>query len=80
MTKIEIFWNDDFVGDLSNISIDNFEYYGDWLPAATPVAKDFMDRVRNGDEIEVRLGATPSKLIGYVGLSAENRISIMTHP
>ena len=57
------------IGYIQDMKTDMFDWYGKWLPENNTAAKDFLNELNQGDEVQIQIGSH-HKTIGYVSIDS----------
>lgn len=67
MSKEKVFWKKAFIGYLIDGEVDNFDYFGEWLPEKnSKLVDEFYKKIEVDGEVYVCVGNEKSGMIGNV--------------
>ena len=56
-SKHPVIWEGVVVGEVDDISCDNFNVFGRWYPANTDATAKFYEQLRHGRELRISVGS-----------------------
>jgi hypothetical protein len=59
---ISVYWRGEVVGYMLTNEVDNFNIYGKWKPAASPLTHEFLSRLAYEEELHIEVAGTKSWL------------------
>jgi hypothetical protein len=70
------------VGFVEDLAVDNFDWYGKWLPLDGTATQEFLEALQSGQELWVQIGTEEPPAIGTVDLEAfhQQEITIKYRP
>lgn len=67
MDKEKVFWGKNFIGYLLNGKIDNFDFYGKWIPGEnTELLAEFYRKIEEEEEEYIFVGDEKKGMIGTI--------------
>ncbi|MEL7498758.1 MAG: hypothetical protein AAFN77_14210 [Planctomycetota bacterium] len=73
----KVFWNKEVVGVVTSPRVDNFDYYGNWIPTENRELYDrFIEAVEKDGGAQIIVGELDSPLVGTVELEPDEEIEI----
>ena len=68
--KTPIYWEQTLIGYVQDMKVDMFNWYGQWFPENAPITQKFLDTLNDVDELQVEIGHSDLKIVGYVSLES----------
>lgn len=65
-TRLAVYWNGQRVGWVTNPEVDNYHFFGPWVPDDSALTRTFLSRLTTGAVETVRIGDGVPELVGRI--------------